>query len=61
VAALTMWWGSLLSAVVNLNHPTTYVQKGWFSISVPNLTVIVVMVVVFVLALLVPFPKAKES
>jgi hypothetical protein len=61
VAAVAMWWGSLLGAVVNLNHPTTYVHKGWFSISVANLTVIVVMIVVFVLALVVPFPKGRSS
>jgi cell shape-determining protein MreD len=49
----------LLGAVVNLNHPTTYVQKGWFQISVANLVVIIVMVVVFVLALLLPFPRGR--
>ncbi len=60
-STLVLVWRGLLGAVVNLNHPTTYVQKGWFSISVANLTVIVIMVVVFLLALFVPFPKGKES
>ncbi len=38
------------------------VDLGWFTlhISVANLTVIVLMVVVFALALLLPFPGGRE-
>lgn len=60
-AALFWGWRAIVGAIVNLNHPTTYVQKGWFSISVANLTVIGVMVAVFVLALIVPFPRGRRS
>ena len=42
-----------------LESPATFLEWGWLSISVPNLIVIVVMVVLFVLAVVVPFPKDK--
>jgi hypothetical protein len=38
-----------------------YVTWGVVSISVTNLVVIVVMIAVFVLALLMPFPRGHES
>ncbi|WP_406831780.1 hypothetical protein ABEG17_02895 [Pedococcus sp. KACC 23699] len=36
------------------------VQWGWFSIELTNLLIILVMIVVFVLALLLPFPHNAE-
>ena len=39
----------------------TYIHWGVVSISLTNLLVIVAMVVVFVLALVVPFPGAHDS
>jgi hypothetical protein len=39
----------------------TYVHWGVVSISVTNLSIIVAMVVVFVLAILLPFPHHEES
>ena len=60
-AVLIPAWRTFLGAVVNLNHPATYVEKGWLSISVANLIVIGVMVAVFILALFVPFPKGKKA
>ncbi len=50
----------LLAAPVNLDHPGHYVHWGVIQISVANLVVIAVMVVVFVLALLLPFPKGRR-
>ncbi|GAA2244507.1 hypothetical protein GCM10010430_27900 [Kitasatospora cystarginea] len=47
---------SVLSAPVDLNHPGHYVHWGVVQISVTNLVVICLMVVVFVAALLLPFP-----
>jgi len=38
----------------------TFVHVGVFNISVTNLLIIVAMVVVFVLALLLPFPGAGD-
>lgn len=37
---------------------TTYLTWGWLSVSIPNLVVIGLLVLVFVLALVLPFPKA---
>ena len=45
------------ASVVNLNNPGHYLSWSIFDISVANLIVIAVMVVIFGLALLVPFPK----
>jgi uncharacterized membrane protein len=52
---------SLLAAVFDLNGRPHYVHSGWFLISVGNLVVIVLMVVVFVLALLLPFRRAGDG
>ena len=51
----------LLGAVIDLNGRPRYVHSGWFLISVANLIVIAAMIVVFALAILVPFPGGKES
>ncbi|MGE5292025.1 MAG: hypothetical protein ACM3ML_33550 [Micromonosporaceae bacterium] len=42
---------------VNLNHPGHYLHWGVIQISYANLIVIIVMIVVFVAAILLPFPK----
>ena len=36
------------------------VSWGWLQITVANLVVIIAMIALFVLALVVPFPKAKK-
>jgi hypothetical protein len=41
--------------------PSTYLTWGWLSVSVPNLIMMVVTVVLFVLALVVPFPSGREE
>ena len=38
-----------------------YIHFGWFLISVANLIVIVLMVAVFVLAIVVPFPGVRKK
>jgi hypothetical protein len=43
----------------SLNGPAHYFDWGWLSVSVPNLIVILVMIALFVLALVVPFPTDK--
>ena len=48
-------------ASVNLNHPGDYLHWGVISISLANLIVIGVMLLLFVLALLLPFPGKKRS
>jgi hypothetical protein len=40
-----------------VDNPATYLHLGFIVISLPNLALIAAMVVVFVIALLVPFPR----
>jgi hypothetical protein len=52
---------AVLAAPVNLNHPGHYVHWGVIQISVANLVVIALMVLVFVAALFLPFPKGRDK
>jgi hypothetical protein len=56
-ASLASW---PVSAVIDLNGRPRYVHSGWFLISVANLVVIVAMVVVFALAIAVPFVRERK-
>jgi hypothetical protein len=47
---------SVLGAVFNLNHPAHTVDWHFIHLSVANVVVIVLMLVVFVLAIVLPFP-----
>jgi hypothetical protein len=49
-----------LAAVFNLNGRPHYIHSGWFLISDANLIVIVTMIVVFVLAIALPFPGGRK-
>ncbi len=49
---------SVLGAVFNLNHPAHTVDWSFIHLSVANVVVIVLMLVVFVLAIVLPFPGA---
>lgn len=40
-----------------LDNPAAYLHLGFIVISVPNLALIAAMVVLFVIALVVPFPR----
>jgi hypothetical protein len=51
---------NLLATPVNLDHPGHYLNWGVIQISVANLVVIALMVVVFLLAVLLPFPKGRR-
>ncbi|MEU8511081.1 hypothetical protein AB0C76_05765 [Kitasatospora sp. NPDC048722] len=51
----------VLTAPVDLDRPGHYVHWGVIQISVANLVVIGLMVVVFVAALLLPFPRGKRD
>ena len=55
-----MYAAALLAAPVNLNNPGHYVHWGVIQISVANLVVIAAMVVLFVAAIFVPFPKGRD-
>jgi hypothetical protein len=46
----------MMAAIFSLNHPANTVHWHFFVMSVSNVVVIVVMLVVFALAVVVPFP-----
>ncbi|MGC8499231.1 MAG: hypothetical protein ACP5OV_07030 [Acidimicrobiales bacterium] len=55
---------ALLAALFPLDHLGHYIHWGWVYISDANAIVIALMVIVFIAALLVPFPghgRRKES
>jgi hypothetical protein len=49
------------AAIFNLNHPAHYVHWHFIQISVSNVVVIVLMVIVFGVAILAPFPGHRAS
>lgn len=51
---------STLATVVNLDQPGRYLHWSIFTVSVANLVLIAVMVVIFGLALMVPFPGRRH-
>jgi uncharacterized iron-regulated membrane protein len=50
----------MLGAVFNLNHPAHVVEWHFIQLSVANLVVVALMIVVFVLAIVLPFPGAAR-
>jgi hypothetical protein len=51
---------SVLGAVLNLDRPAHVVEWHFVQLSVANLVVIGLMILVFVLALVLPFPSAAR-
>ena len=47
----------LIESLVNLNTNGHYIHWGFVQISLANFLVIVAMIVVFILALVIPFPS----
>jgi hypothetical protein len=45
---------------INLNHPGRYVHWGAVQISMANLIVVALMVLLFVAAILLPFPGTRR-
>ena len=56
-----MLFGVLLAALINLNGSGRYIHWGFIQMSVANFVVIVAMIVVFGLAILLPFPRRKKQ
>ena len=50
-----------MAAVLNLNHPAHMVHWHFFQMTVSNVVVIVVMLAVFALAILAPFPHQRAG
>ena len=51
----------LLGALINLNHPAHYFGIGAFQISVGNAVIIISMIIIFILAIALPFPGGREE
>jgi hypothetical protein len=51
----------MIAAIFNLNHPSNPVHAGFFSMSPSNVIVIVLMLIVFVIAILAPFPHHGDT
>jgi hypothetical protein len=51
---------SVIGAVFNLNHPAHTVDWHFIHLSVANVVVIGLMLIVFALAILLPFPGAAK-
>jgi hypothetical protein len=49
-----------MGAIFNLNHPAHIVEWHFIQLSVSNLIVIGLMLIVFVLAITLPFPGAAR-
>jgi hypothetical protein len=49
-----------LGSLFSLDGRPRYIHEGWFLISVANLTVIILMIAVFCLALVLPFPHDEQ-
>ena len=52
-----MVFDSLVAALINLGGSGHYVHWGFIQLSVANLVVILLMILVFGLAILLPFPR----
>ncbi len=50
-----------MAAIINLNHPANTVHWHFFTMSVSNVIVIILMLVVFAAAVLAPFPGHRRS
>ena len=50
-----------MAAVFNLNHHATYVHWHFIDLSLSNIILIAVMFVVFIAAILIPFPRPRGS
>jgi hypothetical protein len=50
-----------MAAVFNLNHHATYIHWHFIQLSLANLLVIATMLIVFALAILLPFPGHRSQ
>ncbi len=52
---------TVIAALVDLGRPGHYVHWGFIDISVANLVVIGLMLLVFILAIAIPFPHGGKK
>ena len=53
--------GTLFGSLINLDKPGNYIHWGFIQMSYGNLAVIVLMIVVFFAAILIPFKSHSKS
>jgi len=53
--------GTLFGSLINLNDPGKYIHWGFIQMSYANLLVIILMVIVFFAAILIPFKTHKNK
>jgi hypothetical protein len=51
----------VVAAIFNLNHHATYVHWHFINVSLSNVLVVAVMLAVFVLAIVLPFPGHRGA
>jgi hypothetical protein len=56
-----MAFATLLGALINLNGNGRYIHWGFIQLSYANFAVIVLMIIVFILAIILPFPRRKRG
>jgi hypothetical protein len=52
---------SIFSSIIDLNQPQSYAHWSIFTISVANLAIIITMVVIFGLAVILPFSRSRRK
>ena len=57
--AIALVFGTLFGSLIDLNKPGNYVHWGCVQMSYGNLLVIILMVIVFFAAILIPFKSHK--
>jgi hypothetical protein len=59
--AITLVFGTMFGSLIDLNRPGHYVHWGFIQMSYANLLVIVLMLLVFVAAILIPFKTHRDK
>jgi hypothetical protein len=59
--AIALVFGTLFGALIDLNKPGNYIHWGFIQMSYGNLIVIILMVIVFFAAVLIPFTTHKDK
>jgi hypothetical protein len=57
--ALALVFGTLFGSIIDLNKPGHYIHWGWIQMSYANGLVILLMIIVFFAAILIPFKNHK--
>jgi hypothetical protein len=61
MSAVVLMFGTVVASLVDLNKPGNYIHWGFIQMSYGNLIVILLMIVVFLLAIFLPFKSHKNE